>query len=129
MREAPNCAKKCGKRLVVRICAGDGYKCDSAPAALICCLCSRMLDKSPEEHDLWAEILNDVGTASTNKEKKCLLVLGDAFVGKTTLINRLIRSEGQTYVQKAGVGLEYSFLDIKVEHVYSWGTPRIFICL
>ena len=39
MREAPNCAKKCEERLVVRICAGDGKKCDFAPAALKRCLC------------------------------------------------------------------------------------------
>ena len=28
MREAPNCATKCEKRLVVRICAGNGLKCE-----------------------------------------------------------------------------------------------------
>ena len=28
MREAPNCAKKCGKGLVVWICAGNGLKCE-----------------------------------------------------------------------------------------------------
>ena len=29
MREAPNCAEKCEKRLIVRICAGNGLKCDN----------------------------------------------------------------------------------------------------
>ena len=28
MREAPNCAKKCEKRLVVRICAGNSLMCE-----------------------------------------------------------------------------------------------------
>ena len=28
VREAPNCAKKCEKRLVERICAGNGLKCE-----------------------------------------------------------------------------------------------------
>ena len=54
---------------------------------------SRMLPK-PDERDLWSDILNDVSTASTNKDKKCLLVLGDEFVGKTAIISRLRRLEG-----------------------------------
>ena len=29
MREAPNCAEKCEKRLIVRICAGNGLKCEN----------------------------------------------------------------------------------------------------
>ena len=72
---------------------------------------SRMLPK-PDERDLWSDILNDVSTASTNKDKKCLLVLGDEFVGKTAIISRLRRLEG--HVTKAGLGLEYSYLDIRV---------------
>jgi len=70
-----------------------------------------MLPK-PDERDLWSDILNDVSTASTNKDKKCLLVLGDEFVGKTAIISRLRRLEG--HVTKAGLGLEYSYLDIRV---------------
>jgi hypothetical protein len=70
-----------------------------------------MLSK-PDEEDLWSDILNDVSTASTNRDKKCLLVLGDEFVGKTAVISRLRRLEGHT--TKAGLGLEYSYLDIRV---------------
>lgn len=62
--------------------------------------------------DLWSDILNDVSTATTNKDKKCLLFLGDDYVGKTTLINRLRRAEGS--VTKPGLGVEYSYLDIRV---------------
>ena len=29
MREAPNCAEKCEKRLIVRIYAGNGLKCEN----------------------------------------------------------------------------------------------------
>ena len=29
MREAPNCAEKCEKRLIVQICAGNGLKCEN----------------------------------------------------------------------------------------------------
>ena len=29
MREAPNCAEKREKRLIVRICAGNGLKCEN----------------------------------------------------------------------------------------------------
>ena len=65
-----------------------------------------------EDEDLWSDILNDVSTASTNKDKKCLLILGDEFVGKTAIINRLRRLEG--HATKAGLGLEYSYLDIRV---------------
>ena len=28
MWEAPHCAKKCEKRLIVQICAGNGLKCE-----------------------------------------------------------------------------------------------------
>ena len=73
----------------------------------------------PDEEDLWSDILNDVSTASTNKDKKCLLILGDEFVGKTVVINRLRRLEGN--VTKAGLGLEYSYLDIRVRVSWSCG--------
>ena len=82
-------------------------------------LTNRMHLKS-EDEDLWSDILNDVSTASTNKDKKCLLILGDEFVGKTAIINRLRRLEG--HATKAGLGLEYSYLDIRV----SLDFPQIF---
>lgn len=37
---------------------------------------------NPEEEDVWAEILNDVSTASLNKDKKTLVFLGDEGCGE-----------------------------------------------
>jgi len=65
----------------------------------------------PEEEDLWADILNDVSTASLNKDRKSLVVFGDECVGKSSLINRFRRTDGHGI--KQGLGLEYSFLDIR----------------
>ena len=36
----------------------------------------------PDEEDVWAEILNDVSTASLNKDKKTLVFLGDEGCGE-----------------------------------------------
>ena len=82
------------------------------------------MKQRPEEEDLWADILNDVSTASLNKDRKSLIVFGDECVGKTSLINKLRRAEGFTL--KQGLGLEYSFLDIRVRGVirstwFYWG--------
>ena len=40
MRKTTGCADMCGKQFKVRICAEDGLKCDSVPAALNRSLCS-----------------------------------------------------------------------------------------
>ena len=64
--------------------------------------------------DLWADILQDVSTASTSRDKKVLLVLGDQCIGKSTVISRLRGTADSGAVTKPGIGLEYSFVDIRV---------------
>ena len=64
--------------------------------------------------DLWADILQDVSTASTSRDKKVLLVLGDQCIGKSTVISRLRGTGDSGAVTKPGIGLEYSFVDIRV---------------
>lgn len=68
---------------------------------------------NPEEEDVWAEILNDVSTASLNKDKKTLVFLGDEGCGKTSLILKLRNAKNEILNVKQGLGLEFSFMNIK----------------
>lgn len=65
-----------------------------------------------EEEDLWTSILSKATTAGRSLEPKTVLVLGDNYTGKTSLVSKL----GRTAITNHGMGLEYGCSDVYDEY-------------
>ncbi|XP_065676548.1 cytoplasmic dynein 1 light intermediate chain 1 isoform X2 [Hydra vulgaris] len=68
-----------------------------------------------EKGNFWKQILNEVAAQATRRlpTNKRLLVVGDSYSGKTSLISKLRTPGDDNY--KKGAGLKYTYLDVHDE--------------